>query len=134
MSVARVIAVALLALGVGLHTYIWSFEASSFAIQYWLLALVPYAASGILLFLFKRPHAAAGAMILPALLDVATFYSVFIDPRGSTAALGLILVPLWNIAIFAPIGAAIGWWVGYRIRITAEDMPSNNSLERTREG
>jgi len=133
MSVARIMAVVLLALGVALHTYVWSFEASSLAVQLWLLALVPYAAGGILLFLFERPHAAAGAMILPALLDVGTFYSVFIAPRGSTAALGLIFVPLWNIAIFAPIGAAIGWWVGYRIRITAEETPSNKSLERTRE-
>lgn len=127
-------ALVLLTLGVVLHTYVWSVEASSFAIQLWLLALVPYAAGAILLLLFKRPHAAAGAMILPALLDIGTFYSVFIDPRGSTAALGLIFVPLWNIGIFAPIGAAIGWWVGYRIRIAAEEMPSNKSLERTNEG
>ena len=70
---------------------------------------------------------------MPAFLDAGSFYSAFIDPEGSTAALGVFFASLLNIGVLVPIGAAIGWWVGYRIKLTNEDMPSNKSLERTRD-
>jgi len=57
---------------------------------------------------------------------------VFVNPQSSTAALGMLFVPILNIAVFVPLGAAVGWWVGRRIAMTT-DMLSNTSLERTRE-
>jgi hypothetical protein len=127
-------AYALLLYGVVLHTYTNLVEAESPSLGWWLWALAPYIAGALVLFLFKRPHATAGALLIPALLDAGNFYSVFMHPTSSTAALGMVFVPFWNLVVFVPIGGAIGWWVGYRIRTTAADMPSNKSLERTREG
>src|SRR3954471_22151226 len=115
MSVARIMAVALLLFGAVLHTYPWAVESTTFSVPFWLLSLSPYIVGAVLLFLFKRPHAAAGAVLLPAFLDAGSFYSAFINPEGSTAALGVFFVSLLNIGVLAPIGAAIGWWVGYRI-------------------
>jgi hypothetical protein len=134
MSVARVMALSLLIFGAALHTYTHAVEASSFSLWFWLLSLSPYIAGAVLLFVFKRPHATAGALLLPAFLDAGTFYSAFIDPQSSTASLGLGFVPFLNIFVLVPIGGAIGWWIGYRIRLTNDEMPSNKSLERTREG
>ncbi len=133
MSTARVVAYALLLYGVVLQTYTHAFRADSFSIVWWLWSLGPYFAGAVILFLLKRPHATVGALVVPALLDAGNFYSVFIHPESSTAALGMLFVPLWNLVAFVPIGGAIGWWVGNRIRTTAQDMPSNTSLERTRE-
>jgi hypothetical protein len=134
MSIARIMAYALLLFGAVLHTYTHLVESESFSLGWWLWSLAPYIAASIFIVIFKRPHATAGALIIPAFLDAGNFYSVFIHPESSTAALGMLFVPFWNLVVLVPIGAAIGWWVGYRIRITAEDMPSNKSLERTREG
>jgi hypothetical protein len=96
--------------------------------------LSPYIACALLLGLLKRPHAAAGALLVPAIMDAGNYYSVFIYPTSSTAGLGMIFVPLWNLAVFVPLGGALGWWIGRRISLTAADMPSNKSLERTHEG
>ena len=130
MSTSRVIALVLLAFGTVLRTYMWSFEALWLATMMWLVALVPYAAGGILLFRLQRAHAAVGAMLLPAFMDAGTFYLIVINPPNSMTAFGLIFVPLWNVFLFAPLGGALGWWVGDRI--TDRQMPSNKSLERTR--
>jgi hypothetical protein len=125
-------AVVLILFGAALHTYTWAVESTTFSVPFWLLSLSPYLVGAILLFLFKRLHAAAGAVLLPALLDAGSFYSAFVDPEGSTAALGVFFVSLLNIGVLVPIGAAIGWWVGYRINLTDDEMRSNKSLERTR--
>jgi len=133
MKIARTMAYALLLFGVVLHTYTNFVEAKSPSLGWWLWSLAPYVAGGLVLFLFKRPHATAGALLIPAILDAGNFYSVFIHPTSSTAALGMLFVPFWNLVVFVPLGGAIGWWIGHRIRITAAEMPSNKSLERTRE-
>jgi hypothetical protein len=120
MNIARVMALALFAFGTVLRTYMWSFEALWFSTMMWLLALVPYAAGAILLFRFHRPHAAAGAMLLPAFLDAATFYLIFIyiSPPESFAVLRLVFVPLWNAFLLAPLGGALGWWIGDHTGVT----------------
>jgi hypothetical protein len=132
MIPSRVIALVLISFGLVLHTFTWTVKASSFSVRNWLLSLSPYIVSALLCFAFRKPHAAAGALILPAILDAGAYYSAFVDPQGSTAALSLLVIPIWNILLFVPIGAAIGWWVGRRIAMTT-DMLSNKSLERTRE-
>jgi len=132
MTPSRVIALVLMLYGLVLHTFTWTVMASSFSLGFWLLSLSPYMASALLYFAFRRPHAAAGAVIPPAVLDAGAYYWAFVDPQSDMAGLGLLVVPIWNILLLAPIGAGIGWWVGRRIA-TTKDTLSNKSLERTRE-
>ena len=132
MSPARLIALTLLLVGFVLHTFTWTVKSAHFAVGFWLLSLSPYIAGACLYFWARKPHAAAGALLLPALFDAGNYYSVFVNPQSSTAALGMLFVPILNIAVFVPLGAAVGWWVGRRIAMTT-DMLSNTSLERTRE-
>jgi hypothetical protein len=125
MSTARIMACALLLFGVALHTYTNLVKFESFSPGWWLWALAPYIAGALLLGLLKRPHAAAGALLVPAIMDAGNFYSVFVHPMSSTAGLGMIFVPLWNLAVFVPLGGALGWWIGRRVSLKAADMPSN---------
>ena len=115
MTIARLMAYTLLLFGVTLHTYTNFFAIESPSLGWWLWPLTPYLAGAIMLFLFKRPHATAGALLIPAILDAGNYYSVFIHPTSSTAALGMLFVPLWNLLLFVPLGGAIGWWIGRRI-------------------
>lgn len=55
---------------------------------------------------------AAGALIG----DLHMHYSVFIAPKGFTAALGLLFMPLWNLLIMGPVGALVGWAIARFIR------------------
>jgi len=132
MSTARLIALGLMLFGLVLHTFTWAVKSTHFSVGFWLLSLSPYMAAACLYFWARKPHAAAGALVLPSLFDAGNYYSVFVDPQSSTAALGMLFVPLLNIAILVPLGAAVGWWVGRRIAMT-NDMLSNTSLERTRD-
>ena len=52
--------------------------------------------------------AALGGLLAIALFDVWMYWSVFVSPRGSTAAVGLVFAPLWKTFILLPIGAVIG--------------------------
>jgi hypothetical protein len=36
-------------------------------------------------------------------------YVVFVQPTGSTAALGLLFMPLWNLLLLGPIGLLVVW-------------------------
>jgi hypothetical protein len=119
--------------GLVLHTFTWTVMASYFSAGYWLLSVSPYIAAAILYFVFGKPHAAAGALILPALMDAGAYYSAFVDPRSSMAGLGLLVVPIWNILLLVPIGAATGWWVGRRVAMTTH-MLSDKSPGHTRGG
>jgi hypothetical protein len=119
MKPIQISALLLVLFGFVLHTYTELVEASSFTVGFWLWSLSPYIVGGLLLVLARQPHAATGALVLPVIMDSITFYSVFVAPGGSTAALGLLFVPLWNLVIFVPLGGTVGWWVGKRLRENA---------------
>lgn len=116
MKPSEKIALALILFGLVLHTYTNVVEASDFSFGFWLWSMSPYAAGSALLWLFRQSQAAVGALILPAIMDAGTFYSVFVAPESSTAALGLLFMPLWNLVVFMPLGGGVGWWVGKRTR------------------
>jgi hypothetical protein len=116
MSKVRILAFSFLAFGLLLHTYTSTVEATSFHVGFWLWSLSPYIVAGVLLFQFRLPHASAGALVLPIIMDTGTFYSVFISPEGSTAALGLLIMPLWNLIIFVPAGGLLGWRLDKRLQ------------------
>lgn len=48
------------------------------------------------------------------LLDAATFCSVFVAPGSSTAALNLLVAPLWNLLLVAPLAIAADRWRRHR--------------------
>jgi hypothetical protein len=52
--------------------------------------------------------AALGGLIAIAVFDLWMYWSVFIAPRGSTAAIGLVFAPVWKLFILLPLGALIG--------------------------
>lgn len=132
MTPSRIIALALMFFGLVLHTFTWTVKASYFSFGFWLLSLSPYMASALLYFAFRKPHAAAGAVILPAVLDTGAYYRAFVDPQSDMAGLGLLVIPIWNILLLVPVGAAIGWWVGRRVA-AAKEISSNTLPARTRE-
>jgi hypothetical protein len=119
MKPIQLSALLLVLFGFVLHTYTELVETSSFFVGFWLWSLSPYIVGGLLLGLARQPHAATGALVLPAIMDAGNFYSMFVAPGSSTASLGIIFVPLWNLVIFVPIGGVIGWWVGRRLRENA---------------
>ena len=42
-------------------------------------------------------------------LDLLAHYDVFVNPTSSTAALALLVVPLWSALLFAPVVMLIAW-------------------------
>jgi len=129
MKTSTILACVFLAFGFVLQTYVAVFESSQFSLGFWLWGLSPYLIGTVLLLFLRQPHATVGALLVPVVLDIGNFYSVFIAPRSSTAALGLLFVPLWSLLVFVPLGGFIGWWVGKRLRGTAL---SNKTIEPTR--
>lgn len=118
MKAATALATALILFGLALHSYIGLAKATSFSLGFWLWGLSPYLPGALLLRPVRQPFAAAGALVLPTLLDIANYHAVFIQPQSSTAALGMIFTPLWSLLLFAPLGAVVGWCWGRRMNRT----------------
>ena len=101
-----------------LHLYTMTFKTesggSSFALALLALSLTPYAFASILA-RFRRTAGFAFGFAAGALIgDCLMHYSVFIAPKGSTAALGLLFMPIWNLLLLGPMGALIGRAFGRR--------------------
>lgn len=108
-------ALALCGAGAALHLYTVVFKAaggeegagaSAFLIGLWVFSCAPYAISAWL----ARGRWAAwalGAAAACLVADLYMHYSVFVAPAGSTAALGLLFMPLWNLVIIGPAGALL---------------------------
>jgi len=97
-----------IALALALHLY-ENLAKSSGAFSYgWLIwALVPYVlVLALSCFANTRTAVIAGAVIA-LVIDAWTHYEVFIEPKGSTAALALIWIPLWNTIIVIPLATFI---------------------------
>ena len=102
-----------IAAGCLLHLYNFAFKAdggwSLFVVGLFAFSLTPYAVA-VMLARFGRMASSAVGFAAGALIgDLYMHYSVFIAPKGSTAALGLLFMPLWNLLIIGPVGALIGW-------------------------
>ena len=95
-----------------LHAYTAVFKASAdagavaFLVGLWIWSCVPYGAC-VLLVRWRRPVWGCGAAAASLAADMFMHYSVFIAPKGSTAALGLLFMPLWNLLIIGPAGALV---------------------------
>ena len=102
-----------IAAGSLLHLYTFAFKAeggwSLFVVGLFAFSLTPYAVA-VMLARFGRMASSALGFAAGALIgDLYTHYSVFIAPWGSTAALGLLFMPLWNLLLIGPLGALVGW-------------------------
>jgi hypothetical protein len=109
--------VTLLSLGLGLHVYIAFFMSAggsdSFGIGLLQWSIVPYLVAGAIALISRNALMGIVAVALVLLVDAWTYYEVFIHPKGSTAALALLWIPLWNLVLVVPLGALAGWiWSG----------------------
>jgi hypothetical protein len=117
MQASRLPSIALTISGTGsaLHLYTTTFkaegEASFFLVALFLWSCVPYAVGAALSRFVRTQVIAFGAVSACLAADAFMHYFVFIAPKGSTAALGLLFMPLWNLAAVGPLGALLAWAV-----------------------
>ena len=102
-----------IAAGCLLHLYTFAFKAeggwSLFVVGLFAFSLTPYAVAAMLARFGRMASSALGFAAGALIGDLYMHYSVFIAPKGSTAALGLLFMPLWNLLVIGPGGALIGW-------------------------
>ena len=111
----RHLACAVCAAGVALHA-VTAFVMSAgpvgtFTFQLFAFSCLPYLAMFVLATSLKRPIPGAAGASAALIADAAMFWSVFIQPKGSTAALGLLFMPVWNLLLIAPAAAAVAFVV-----------------------
>jgi hypothetical protein len=101
--------VAVVAAGVLLHAYTMLVAAARpigvFHLALFAWSCLPYIVAALLPRSHVAPGTAAGFALGALLGDLYMHYSVFVAPRGSTAALGLLVMPLWNLLLLGPLGA-----------------------------
>lgn len=100
-------------IGVALHLYTMAFKAeggvSPFLVGLLLVSALPYGVAG---WLATRPRwrvAALGAAVACLAADLYAHHSVFVAPQGSTAAIGLVVMPVANLLAIGPAGAGLLW-------------------------
>ena len=112
MTASKVVLI-VCAAGVALHGYTALFKAeggvSPFLVALFLWSCLPYGIAAVLGRRGNRPALALGAALGALAGDLFMHYSVFVAPKGSTAALGLLFMPLWNLLLLAPAGAVVAW-------------------------
>ncbi len=82
------------------------------------VSILPYAVCAVLLFRFRRDFEAFFGSLFPLMLDIGVYYSVYVDPSHTHAA--LLYTVAWKGSLFAlfPAGLIVGWlasrFVGWR--------------------
>jgi len=108
------LAIVICCTGVLLHLYTAIFKAeggaSAFLFGLVLLSCLPYAIAAVLTLSRRGKLLGLGAAAASLLADIYMHYSVFVTPKGSTAALGLLLMPIWNLVAIGPAGAVLLWF------------------------
>lgn len=101
------------AAGILLHLYTALFLAdgglSWFLLGLAVLSCLPYAIAVALARIRRASVLSLGWAIASLLADLYMHYSVFVAPKGSTAALGLLFMPVWNLLVVGPAGAVLLW-------------------------
>jgi hypothetical protein len=121
-------------LGVALHLYTAAFEveggASAFLLGLVVFSVLPYAVAALLPRLRVSRVAASGYAFGALAGDAFMHYSAFVAPKGSTAALGLLFMPLWNLLLVGPAAALIAWGVAVRFGARRAERKSSPTEPR----
>ena len=72
---------------------------------------VPYLVVAILAIFNRTCTVALGAVMAVLLSDVVMHYLVYIDPRGTTAAIGQFFLSIYNLLLIGPAGGLLAWWM-----------------------
>ena len=109
------IALTICCTGALLHLYTALFRAeggvNAFLIGLVLLSCSPYVIAAVLALSRSGKLPGLGGAAASLLPDIYMHYSVFVAPKGSTAALGLLVMPIWNLLAIGPAGAFLLWIV-----------------------
>jgi hypothetical protein len=107
-------------LGVALHLYTLLFAAdgpvNAFGLGLFAYSCLPYLIVGLLTLAARWRWFALGAGVASLAMDATMFHGVFIAPETSTAALGLLVVPLLNLLAAGPLGGLAVWLVAWLVR------------------
>lgn len=108
------VVLALCGAGVALHLYTVVSAARNgsgfFLAALFLWSCAPYAVAAALSRFARVQELALGGSGACLIADAFMHYSVFVAPKGSTAALGLLFMPLWNLVVIGPLGALLVWF------------------------
>jgi hypothetical protein len=88
-----------------LHAYECLHAASRPSLGFLLWSLVPSAACMLLGSMRRLRTLMVAPTAAALLLDLWNHYAIFINPGSSTAGLGMIFIPLWNLLIVIPLMA-----------------------------
>jgi hypothetical protein len=92
----------------------WKFSVGEYA---W--SLVPYS---VIFICRKFIYGSLCAAVLVFALDVWMHLEIFIFPSSSTAALGLLFMPLWNLVLVIPVAYLVGSMISKKLaKRTKED-------------
>ena len=114
----------ILFLGVCLHIFTVFVNSSegitSFSLGLMAWSIVPYIICLLILRSVGTPIKATGASLLILIMDAWIYAEVFIIPSSSTAAIGLIFMPFWNMVLVIPIGCFFGWLIEKYFKIETQ--------------
>lgn len=105
---------AIAALGVALHAWISFAKASEvalFTLGLFFVGSVPYGVGALWLRYGGRPSIPVAGMLAALGVDFLVYHSVFIAPSSSTAALGLVVAPFWNLFVVMPVACLVAWGI-----------------------
>lgn len=121
------LALAICCTGVLLHLYTAIFKAEGgtivFLIGLVLLSCSPYVIAAVLALSRRGKVFGLGGAAAALLADIYVHYSVFVAPKGSTAALGLLAMPIWNLLAIGPAGAVL-LWIGVKLLSGKQHNPA----------
>jgi len=80
------------------------------------LSCVPYLVAAVLACFRSGRTIGLGAAAAVLLADLIMHYSVYIDPRGTTPAIRLVFMPLYNLLLIGPAGGLLAWLLGRQTR------------------
>lgn len=112
--------------GLALHAYIALFESSGndvWSVVFLAWGGLPYLICLVIACLGRRALHGLFAALACLGLDAVNYYQVFVDPQSSTAALGLLFVPLLNLVVSIPLGVTVAALIGWIARKKGGSVP-----------
>jgi hypothetical protein len=102
----------------------------SFSLKLLLGSLIPY----VCIIIFRKAsYGALCATIVVFLFDLFMHLEAFVWPSSSTAALGLLFMPIWNTVFFVPLSFLAGYFIQERINKKNIQTTHNKPIEADRE-